>query len=55
MKKLLHFTVILLLTYSAATAQRISAYQAGSYQPGLMNVRDLAPPGAGIVFLDYNY
>ena len=36
-------------------AQRVSAYQAGSYQPGLMNVRDLAPPGAGIVFLDYNY
>ena len=55
MKKVLLFVIITLLTYSAATAQRISAYQAGSYQPGLMNVRDLAPPGAGIVFLDYNY
>ncbi len=55
MKKVLILTIIYLLTYSAATAQRISAYQAGSYQPGLMNVRDLAPPGAGIVFLDYNY
>ena len=55
MKKNLLFIIISLLTYSAATAQRVSAYQAGSYQPGLMNVRDLAPPGAGIVFLDYNY
>jgi len=55
MKKVLLFVFISLLSYSAAIAQRISAYQAGSYQPGLMNVRDLAPPGAGIVFLDYNY
>ena len=55
MKKIFTLLVIILLTYSTTTAQRVSAYQAGSYQPGLMNVRDLAPPGAGIVFLDYNY
>jgi hypothetical protein len=55
MKKIFTLLVITLVTYSTTTAQRISAYQAGSYQPGLMNVRDLAPPGAGIVFLDYNY
>jgi len=55
MKKVLLFVFISLLTYSAATAQRVSAYQAGSYQPGLMNVRDLAPPGAGLVFIDYSF
>ena len=55
MKKVLLFVFISLLTYSAATAQRVSAYQAGSYQPGLMNVRDLAPPGAGLFFIDYNF
>ncbi len=55
MKKVLLFIIISLLTYSAATAQRVSAYQAGSYQPGLMNVRDLAPPSPGIVFIDYNF
>ena len=55
MKELLLLVVISFLVYPSVTAQRISAYQAGSYQPGIMNVRDLAPPGAGIVFIDYNY
>jgi hypothetical protein len=55
MKRFLIFATIFLLGYSGIDAQRISAYQAGSYQPGLMNVRDLAPPGAGLVFIDYNF
>ncbi len=55
MKKYLLFITICLLGYTGTMAQRVSAYQAGSYQPGLMNVRDLAPPGAGLVFIDYNF
>ncbi len=35
--------------------KNVSAYQAGAYQPGLLNVRDLSAVGAGFYFLDYNY
>ncbi len=38
-----------------AQETNVSAYLAGAYQPGLLNVRDLAAVGAGIYFLDYNY
>ena len=38
-----------------AQEKNVSAYQAGAYQPGLLNVRDLAAVGAGFYFLDYNY
>jgi hypothetical protein len=55
MKHILLFIIISLLMYPAVKAQRVSAYQAGSYQSGLMNVRDLAPPDAGLVFIDYNF
>lgn len=59
MKQLL-FTIIffalsLSLIKAQESTQHVSAYQAGSYQPGLMNVRDLANPGAGIFFIDYNF
>jgi len=37
-------------------AQRVSAYQAGTYQPGLLNLRDWATiETPGLLFLDYNY
>ena len=55
MKKTLLFLIIGFLVYSSVTAQRVSAYQAGSYQPGLMNVRDLAPVSPGLIFIDYNF
>ncbi len=55
MKKAFILILLGVLTCSVAPAQRVSAYQAGSYQPGLMNLRDLAPPGAGLVFIDYTY
>jgi hypothetical protein len=38
-----------------AKAQRVSPYQSGSYYPGLINLRDLTAPPAGIILLDYNY
>jgi len=55
MKKILLLVTLGLFGLLNASAQRVSAYQAGSYQPALMNVRDLAPPEAGLVFIDYNY
>jgi len=55
MNRPLLYIVISILSVSGISAQRISAYHAGSYQPGIMNVRDLAPPEAGIIFVDYNY
>lgn len=37
-------------------AQNVSAYQAGVYQPGLLNVRDWATiVTPGLLFMDYNY
>lgn len=48
--------VIFLFYFSVAKAQNVSAYQAGSYQPGLLNLRDLATIEApGLLLLDYNY
>ena len=55
MKKIILFITTLFLSYSAIFSQGVSAYQAGSYQPALMNVRDLATLGPGLVFIDYNY
>jgi len=52
-------SLLLLLLFvvwpSIARAVEVSAYQAGAYQPGLMNLRDLATPEPGLVLLDYNY
>jgi len=53
-----HFLIVFLLSASIVKAQEshVSAYQAGAYQAGVMNVRDLAPvPGGGLMFLDYNF
>jgi len=60
MKQLLFTIIFFALSFSLIKAQNestqhVSAYQAGSYQTGLMNIRDLADPGAGIFFVDYNY
>ena len=55
MKRSILFITICFLSYSTTTAQRVSAYQAGSYQPGIMNIRDLAAPREGFVFIDYNF
>lgn len=55
MRKSIFFILIGLLSFTDAFSQHVSAYQAGSYQPGLLNIRDLATPGAGLVFIDYNY
>ncbi len=53
-----YFLIVFLLSASIVKAQEshVSAYQAGAYQAGVMNVRDLAPvPGGGLMFLDYNF
>jgi len=58
MKKeiLLIFTTILSALGLMAQDPHVSAYQAGAYQAGVMNVRDLAPvPGGGLIFIDYNF
>ena len=55
MKKTILLIFISIACYFSSTAQDVSAYQAGSYQPGLMNVRDLAPPPPGLVLIDYNF
>jgi len=54
---LIRITIVsLLFSFSIAKAQSVSAYQAGSYQPGLLNLRDLATiETPGLLFLDYNY
>lgn len=54
------FKLSLVLFYSIIInngyAQRVSAYQAGSYQPGLLNLRDWATiETPGLLFMDYNY
>jgi hypothetical protein len=56
MRRTILFITIFLFSYLTVIAQRISAYQTGSYQPGIMNIRDLAASsGEGFVFIDYNY
>jgi len=54
---LIRITIVsLLFSFSIANAQQVSAYQAGSYQPGIMNVRDLvAAESQGLLLIDYNY
>ncbi len=56
MKKIITlFSICVIITFTAK-AQQASAYQGGFYQPGIMNVRDLAaPPGEGLIFIDYNF
>jgi len=54
-KSIILFTFFILVTFNS-NAQQVSAYQAGAYQPGIMNVRDLvAAESQGIIFIDYNY
>jgi hypothetical protein len=56
MKKIILLISISLLFYNNSNAQQVSAYQGGSYQPGIMNVRDLvAAQSQGLIFIDYNY
>lgn len=58
MKKKTQIFALLLVMSMVAIAQevKVSAYQAGAYQPGLLNLRDLATLGApGLIFIDYNY
>ncbi len=58
MRKLLLIISVVFLYTSVSKAQtpHVSAYQAGAYQAGVMNVRDLAPvPGGGLIIIDYNF
>jgi len=55
MKNIYFIVSLLLASMSVSNAQNVSAYQAGAYQPGIMNVRDLAVVGPGLIFIDYNY
>jgi hypothetical protein len=56
MKKIFTLITILFFTSLTTTAQQVSAYQYGAYQPGLMNVRDLATvTSPGLILIDYNY
>ena len=58
MKKI-YYTILVLIgslgTLLAQNDAQVSAYQAGAYQPGIMNVRDLAAVGPGLIFISYNY
>ncbi len=50
------FIILLGTSISKAQTPHVSAYQAGAYQAGIMNVRDLAPlDEGGLIFIDYNY
>ncbi len=59
MRKKLLFTVVVIVSIvisAKAQTPHVSAYQAGAYQAGVMNVRDLAPvPGGGLIVIDYNF
>jgi hypothetical protein len=58
MRKSLLLILTILLSFSISKAQtaHVSAYQAGAYQPGLLNLRDLATlDSPGLIFIDYNY
>jgi hypothetical protein len=55
MKKIIKILVLIICCgYSTILAQRASAYQIGSYLPGLVNVRDYAKVPPGLYFVDYN-
>jgi hypothetical protein len=55
MKKLISLLILAFIAIGSIIAQRVSPYQSGSYYPGLVNLRDLAAPPAGLILLDYNY
>jgi len=59
MKKIYYTFFTFIVSIAVLKAQdappQVSAYQAGAYQPGIMNVRDLATVPPGLVFLNYNY
>ena len=55
MNKLVVIIIFALVFSGQVNAQRVGPYQAGSYYPGLINLRDLAAPPAGLIFVDYNY
>jgi len=55
MKKIILIVIIFFSGYTEILAQRISPYMAGSYYPGLINLRDYAAAPAGLIFMDYNY
>ena len=55
MKNIYFIVVLFLMSISVSNAQNVSAYQAGAYQAGLLNVRDLSAVGPGLYLLDYNY
>lgn len=55
-KNSIFITALIILAGSNTNAQKVSAYQAGVYQPGLLNVRDWASiESPGLLFMDYNY
>jgi hypothetical protein len=49
------FLINLLTIVIHVEAQRVSAYQAGAYYPGLASVRDFGAVPSGLYILDYNY
>ena len=55
MRKLIIIAATVFLGSNPLIAQRVSPYQSGSYYPGLISLRDLAAPPAGILIVDYNY
>ena len=56
MKKYLLFVFLLSAFVANSQTPHVSAYQAGAYQPGLLNLRDLATLDTpGLIFIDYNY
>ena len=55
MKKFLLLAAIAFFFAKLTIAQRISPYQAGSYYPGLANLRDFATAPSGLIFTDYSY
>ena len=55
MKKIQSIAAILFFCVNLSFSQRISPYQAGSYYPGLANLRDYATAPSGLIFSDYSY
>jgi hypothetical protein len=54
MKKIILIVLIFCNGYTVILAQRTSAFQVGSYMPGIINVRDYAKVPAGLYIVDYN-
>ncbi len=55
MKKLICLIFIGGFIFTQLSAQRVSPFQGGAYQPGLLNLRDLAASDPGLFFYDYSY